>query len=90
MTRAHPRGIQMGNPSASSIHRQLRALANRSRAESAGRFFKTAPGEYGAGDRFLGITVPVLRKLAREHGEEIEMFGYHDSGEFPGNEGPAR
>jgi 3-methyladenine DNA glycosylase AlkD len=67
MTRAYPRGIEMGNRSASSIHRQLRALANRSRAENAGRFFKTAPGEYGAGDRFLGITVPVLRRLAREH-----------------------
>jgi 3-methyladenine DNA glycosylase AlkD len=30
------------------------------------RFFKTAPGEYGAGDRFIGIRVPVLRRLARE------------------------
>jgi len=29
------------------------------------RFFKTAPGEYGAGDCFIGIRVPVLRKLAR-------------------------
>jgi 3-methyladenine DNA glycosylase AlkD len=53
--------------SASSIHRQMKALANRSRAENVRRFFKTARGEYGAGDRFLGITVPVLRKLAREH-----------------------
>jgi 3-methyladenine DNA glycosylase AlkD len=30
------------------------------------RFFKTGPGQYGAGDRFLGITVPALRILAAE------------------------
>jgi 3-methyladenine DNA glycosylase AlkD len=30
-------------------------------------FFRTAPGEYGAGDRFLGVTVPQLRAIAREY-----------------------
>jgi 3-methyladenine DNA glycosylase AlkD len=42
----------------------VKTLANSSRAAVARRFFKTGPGEYGAGDRFLGIRVPVLRKLA--------------------------
>ena len=46
--------------------RQLRTLADPIAAAGAARFFKTAPGEYGEGDRFLGITVPDLRKVSRQ------------------------
>jgi len=41
-------------------------LQDKERAQLSQRFFKTAPGEYGEGDLFLGIRVPVLRKLAKE------------------------
>jgi 3-methyladenine DNA glycosylase AlkD len=53
--------------SAATIHREMMGLANPSRAAGVSRFFKTAPGQYGAGDRFLGIPVPVLRKLAARY-----------------------
>jgi len=43
------------------ISRLLRAMADPVIAEHSARYFKTGPGEYGAGDRFLGIRVPDLR-----------------------------
>src|SRR5262249_45469162 len=46
--------------------RRLRSLGDPDDARFLQRFFKTAPGEYGAGDKFLGIRVPQTRKVARE------------------------
>lgn len=48
------------------IRKHLREAADRNKARDLQRFFKTGPGEYGEGDLFMGIRVPVLRKLSRE------------------------
>ena len=50
---------------ATEIKRELHALASPAVATQQARFFKTGPGEYGHGDQFIGVRVPVLRKLAR-------------------------
>lgn len=49
------------------IEKELAGLADPLAAKQQARFFKTGPGEYGEGDRFLGIRVPVLRRLAKQH-----------------------
>jgi 3-methyladenine DNA glycosylase AlkD len=48
-----------------AVKREIRALADPRDAEHLQRFFKTGKGQYGEGDRFLGIRVPQLRALAR-------------------------
>ena len=50
---------------AAAVRRTLRRHAHRTRAIGVARFFKTGPGEYGDGDRFIGVTVPAQRLVAR-------------------------
>lgn len=54
-------------PSVAAARRALRAMASPERATVLRRFFKTGEGEYAEGDRFLGITVPQVRRLARPY-----------------------
>ncbi len=62
---AHSRG-GVGVISAAAIKKRLGALGSREDAEVLQWFFKTGPGEYGEGDVFAGVRVPVLRKLTGE------------------------
>ena len=46
------------------LRRELAAAGDPRRAASAVWFFKTGKGQYGEGDRFIGVPVPELRKIA--------------------------
>src|SRR5438477_3643094 len=51
---------------ATHVLRRLRVQSDPSRATFLLRFFRTGAGEYGEGDRFLGLTVPQVRVVASE------------------------
>lgn len=48
------------------VQTALRDQADPIKAAQASRFFKTGPGQYGEGDKFLGVTVPTIRKITKD------------------------
>ena len=61
--------LSMARPTLPALRRELRALASPDHASALQWFFKTGPGGYGEGDRFLGVRMPALRRLARANRE---------------------
>ena len=53
------------NATADDLEQAMLAQANPADAEILLRFFKTGPGQYGEGDRFLGCKNPVTRRTAK-------------------------
>ncbi|MCH5219070.1 MAG: DNA alkylation repair protein [Muribaculaceae bacterium] len=63
---------------AKQIEEALKDLRNDEQATQLSRYFKTAPGEYGYGDSFLGIRVPSVRAIVKQYrtNAEVEDFKY--------------
>lgn len=52
-------------PTAADAREALEELENGYQADQLGWFFKTGPGEYGEGDKFLGLKVPQTREVSK-------------------------
>ena len=65
---------------------EMQRRADPAQVAGLSRFFKTGPGQYGEGDLFLGIKVPVTREVVKhcwketslEDLEECIASGYHE------------
>lgn len=47
------------------IREELRQASDPAKVANSARFFKAGPGQYGEGDRFIGVTVPEQRAIAK-------------------------
>lgn len=58
--------------------KELQSLASSKVAEGANRFFKTGKGQYAEHDKFLGVSIPTVRKVAKNYYhlglDEIEIL----------------
>lgn len=55
------------------IINEIKSYENQKLATHHLKFFKTAKGEYGEGDLFLGLNVPTIRSIAKKYFKEITL-----------------
>lgn len=50
-----------------NIKKDLKKAARQDKANTLQRFFKTGPGQYGEGDKFIGVMVPDIRRVSQKY-----------------------
>ena len=71
---------------ADKVKKALEEQADPEAVPGKERFFKTGRGEYGEGDRFIGISVPEQRKVAQAYYKEAQLADIENLLESPVHE----
>ena len=59
---------------AENVKKELKKSSDKGKVAVYQRFFKTGPGKYGEGDRFIGVTVPKQRIIAKKY-QMLPLYG---------------
>jgi len=55
------------------LYQKILEMSDPSQVEGLSRFFKTSPGQYGEGDKFLGIKVPITRGIVKSIWKDVSF-----------------
>lgn len=55
------------------INEEMSSLYDAKQSENLSRFFKTGKGQYGEGDKFLGIKVPFTRSVVKKYSKVVSL-----------------
>lgn len=64
------------SPSAFELLQEFKSRQNPTQAAHLARFFKTGPGQYGEGDCFLGLKVPLTRSLIKPYRGKLSLADF--------------
>ncbi len=61
-----------------ALYQEILSKQNPTLVPGLSRFFKTGPGQYGEGDKFLGIKVPTVREVVKNQWQNANFEGLEE------------